>query len=110
MSETKKEKIERLKASQGRLKINQSNVFNLQIQQEALKKGLLLRKPMSEDRYQKQARLRESSRIEKSFRLRRDKEERKRMRVIEKLRKEHKISNGKKLNSLFFLQGKKRRR
>ncbi len=38
------------------------------------------------------------------------KEERKRMRVIEKLRKEHKISNGKKLNSLFFLQGKKRRR
>ena len=107
------QKIERLKESQERLRERQPTVFNLKMQQEALRRGLLLRRPMVEDRCQKLTRLREEQRVAKSLRLRRDKEEKERIKVIEKLRKEQskvKISNEKKLNSLFFPQGKRRRR
>ena len=113
MIETKKQKIERLQQFQERLKVGQSTPFNLKLQQEALRRGLLLRKPLVEDRGQKLARLRENQRVERHLRLRRDEEERERKRVIERLRKEQskiKISNGEKLNNLFFPQIKRRRK
>ena len=111
--ETKRQKIARLKASGKRLKTNKSIPFNLRLQQQALRDGLLLKKPMVEDREQKLARLRENQRVERSLRLKRDKEERERKKVIEKLRKRQpkiKISDEKKLNNLFFPQGRRRRR
>ncbi len=113
MYETKRQKIERLKASQKRLKVGQSNTFNLGLQQQALRKGLLLRKPMVEDRRQKVVRLRENQRVERHLRSKRDKEERERRRVIDTLRKEQsqvKISNGERMNNLFFPRTKRRRR
>jgi len=47
----------------------------LGLQQQALRKGLLLRKPMVEDRRQKVVRLRENQRVERHLRSKRDKEE-----------------------------------
>lgn len=108
--ETKQQKIKRLKESQERLKEGECTPFNLRMQQEALRKGLLLRKPIVEDKRQKQARIRESQRVARDLELVRRHEERERKRVIEKLRKESKISNGKGLNSLFFPRTKRRRR
>ena len=113
MNETKQQKIERLQQSQERLKAGQSTPFNLKMQQEALRRSLLLRKPVFEDRRQKLERLRESQRVERHFRLRREKEEEERKRVIERLRKEQsqiKISKGEGLKNLFFPQIKRRRR
>jgi len=110
MNETKRQKIERLQQSQERLKVGQSTAFNLRLQQQALREGLLLSKPMVEDRGQKVARLRENQRVERHLRLRREKEERERRRVIERLRKESKISDGERMNSLFFPKIKRRRR
>ena len=106
----KLDKLQRLQEEQEDLRKQQSNAFSLRNQQEALRRSLLLRKPIFEDRRQKLARLRESQRVERDLRLRREKE---RKRVIERLRKENlkvKISKGEGLINLFFPQIKRRRR
>jgi len=106
-------KIQRLQEQQEDLRRQQSDPFSLRNQQEALRRSLLLRKPVFEDKSQRFERLRESQRVERDLHLKREREEKERKRVIERLRKENlkvKISNGERLRNLFFPQIKRRRR
>ena len=105
-------KIKRLQEEQKGLRKQKSNVFSLSGQQEALRRSLLLRKPVYEDRGQRIKRLRESQKVARDLYLQRKREEEKRIKIIEKLRKENlkvKISKEEGLKNLFFPQIRRRR-
>lgn len=81
----KQDKVLRLKNYQKTLRSKESSRISLQSQQRALKSGLLIRKPVCEDKMAKVRRLKENQRILKDLALKREKDRKERERLLKKL-------------------------
>ena len=99
----KQEKIKRLKEHQDTIRNRRVTPFALNMQQTALKRSLLLKKPIIEDRNGRVQRLKETQKVNRDLSLVRQKEQRERQRVFEAVRREkNKISQERKINDLYF--------
>lgn len=102
-------KVKLLQEQQKGLRKRKSSVPNLQMQQQALRKSLLLRKPISEDKRARIKRLQESQKVARDLYLQRKREEEKKKKVVSELARTNQRFAKKNLNNLFFPSIKKRK-
>ena len=103
------DKVRLLQEQQRGLRGRKSSVPNLQMQQQALRKSLLLPKPISEDKRAKIRRFQENQRIARDLHLQRKREEEKKKKVVEELARTNQRFAKKNLNNLFFPSRRKRK-
>ena len=106
-------KINRLKEQQELLKKDRSQITKLQSQQEALRRGLLLKKPMREDKKWKISRMKENQRVARDLGLKRQKEKVERNKILREVAKKNHIVKkeyDRGLRNMFFPQRQTQKR
>lgn len=86
----RQDKIKLLQKQQKELKGKKPSVPNLQVQQQALRRGLLLKKPILEDRTAKIKRFKENQKVARDLALQRKREKEKQQRVVNEIARRNK--------------------